>query len=74
MKRIGTNIEREIVIEVNMNTLLLEIGAEEIPAGYIQPALDALARNLVKRLDEARMRWRSARWRSPPAPAARPGA
>jgi glycyl-tRNA synthetase beta chain len=43
------------VIEVNMETLLLEIGAEEIPAGYIQPALDALARNLLKRLDAARI-------------------
>jgi glycyl-tRNA synthetase beta chain len=38
-----------------MDTILLEIGAEEIPAGYIQPALDALARNLVKRLDGARI-------------------
>ncbi len=38
-----------------MDTLLLEIGAEEIPAGYIQPALDALARNLLKRLDAARI-------------------
>jgi glycyl-tRNA synthetase beta chain len=43
------------VIEVNMETLLLEIGAEEIPAGYIQPALDALAQNLLKRLDGARI-------------------
>jgi glycyl-tRNA synthetase beta chain len=38
-----------------MDTLLLEIGAEEIPAGYIQPALDAMARNLLKRLDAARI-------------------
>lgn len=38
-----------------METLLLEIGAEEIPAGYIQPALDALAQNLLKRLDGARI-------------------
>ena len=38
-----------------MDTLLLEIGAEEIPAGYIQPALDALAKNLLKRLDDARI-------------------
>lgn len=38
-----------------MDTLLLEIGAEEIPAGYIQPALDAMARNLLKRLDDARI-------------------
>lgn len=38
-----------------MQTLLLEIGAEEIPAGYIQPALDAMAENLLKRLDTARI-------------------
>ena len=38
-----------------METLLLEIGAEEIPAGYIQPALDALTANLLKRLDNARI-------------------
>jgi glycyl-tRNA synthetase beta chain len=38
-----------------MDTLLLEIGAEEIPAGYIQPALDALAENVLKRLDGARI-------------------
>lgn len=38
-----------------MDTLLIEIGAEEIPAGYIQPALDALALNLLKRLDGARI-------------------
>ncbi len=36
-----------------MDTLLLEIGAEEIPAGYIRPALDALAQNLLKRLEGA---------------------
>ncbi|WP_319404711.1 glycine--tRNA ligase subunit beta [uncultured Desulfosarcina sp.] len=36
-----------------MDTLLLEIGAEEIPAGYIRPALDAMAQNLLKRLDDA---------------------
>ena len=38
-----------------MDTLLLEIGAEEIPAGYILPALDAMAQNLLKRLDAARI-------------------
>lgn len=38
-----------------METLLLEIGAEEIPAGYIRPALDAMAQNLLKRLDAARI-------------------
>ena len=38
-----------------MQTLLLEIGAEEIPAGYIQPALEAMARGLCQRLDTARI-------------------
>jgi glycyl-tRNA synthetase beta chain len=38
-----------------MNTLLLEIGSEEIPAGYIQPALDALASNLLQKLTDARL-------------------
>jgi glycyl-tRNA synthetase beta chain len=38
-----------------METLLLEIGAEEIPAGYIQPALEALASNLTKKLTDARI-------------------
>ena len=38
-----------------MDTLFLEIGAEEIPAGYIQPALDAMAQNLLQRLDTARI-------------------
>jgi len=38
-----------------MERLLVEIGAEEIPAGYIRPALDALSSNLVKRLDDSRI-------------------
>jgi glycyl-tRNA synthetase beta chain len=38
-----------------MKTLLLEIGAEEIPAGYIQPALQALSENLVKKLSAHRI-------------------
>ena len=38
-----------------MQTLLLEIGAEEIPAGYIGPALEAMAQNLLKRLNAARI-------------------
>ena len=33
-----------------MDTLLLEIGTEEIPAGYINPALKALAANLQKKM------------------------
>jgi glycyl-tRNA synthetase beta chain len=38
-----------------MNDLLIEIGSEEIPAGYIQPALDALAANVTQKLAEARI-------------------
>ena len=40
---------------MHMNDLLIEIGSEEIPAGYIQPALDALAANLTQKLAEARI-------------------
>ena len=38
-----------------MNTLLLEIGSEEIPAGYIEPALEALKSNLLKKMADARL-------------------
>jgi glycyl-tRNA synthetase beta chain len=38
-----------------METLLLEIGTEEIPAGYINPALEALAATLQKKMEEARI-------------------
>jgi len=38
-----------------MKRLLLEIGAEEIPAGYIEPALKAMADNLAQKLDNARI-------------------
>ncbi len=38
-----------------MNTFLLEIGTEEIPAGYIEPALDALSQTLLKKMDDARI-------------------
>ena len=38
-----------------MKTLLVEIGAEEIPAGYIEPALAHFRTLLLKRLDEARI-------------------
>jgi glycyl-tRNA synthetase beta chain len=38
-----------------MESLLLEIGTEEIPAGYIAPALEALAAALVRKLDELRI-------------------
>lgn len=35
-----------------MHELLFEIGTEEIPAGYIQPALDALAANAARKLQD----------------------
>ncbi len=38
-----------------MNNLLLEIGTEEIPAGYINPALKALVSGLSKKLTETRI-------------------
>ena len=38
-----------------MDTLLLEIGTEEIPAGYIVPALEAMATTLSKKLTDARI-------------------
>ncbi len=38
-----------------MNSMLLEIGTEEIPAGYIQPALEALSFTLLKKLADARI-------------------
>ncbi len=41
--------------EVRMERLLLEIGTEEIPAGYIQPALDALAADVARKLTDARI-------------------
>ena len=40
-----------------MNSLLLEIGTEEIPASYIQPALEALAGNLSRKLADARIKY-----------------
>jgi glycyl-tRNA synthetase beta chain len=38
-----------------MDSLLIEIGTEEIPAGYIAPALRALSTQLLSRMDEARI-------------------
>ncbi len=38
-----------------MADVLLEIGAEEIPAGFVPPALEQLARDLGKALDDARL-------------------
>ena len=43
-----------------MDTLLLEIGTEEIPAGYIHPALKALAETLQTKMTEARIAYGSA--------------
>ena len=44
-----------------MSNLLLEIGTEEIPAGYIGPALDALSAALRQKLTEARIEHGNAR-------------
>ncbi len=38
-----------------MSDLFLEIGAEEIPAGFVPPALEQLERDLAKALDDARL-------------------
>ena len=38
-----------------MNTLLIEIGCEEIPAGYIIPALTAFQANMEQALSKARI-------------------
>ena len=38
-----------------MDSLLVEIGTEEIPAGYIKPALEAFRTTLVKRLENQRI-------------------
>ena len=38
-----------------MNTLLIEIGSEEIPAGYILPALNAFKENILTALDKNRI-------------------
>jgi glycyl-tRNA synthetase beta chain len=44
-----------------MDNLLLEIGAEEIPAGYIRPALKALSSSLLQKLSDARIEHGTAR-------------
>ena len=38
-----------------MENLLIEIGTEEIPAGYIEPALNALSASLAQKLKDARI-------------------
>jgi len=44
-----------------MNTLLIEIGSEEIPAGYIEPALNAFSSMIQKKLSDARIGYGKAR-------------
>jgi glycyl-tRNA synthetase beta chain len=44
-----------------MNSLLLEIRTEEIPAGYIQPALNALSATLLNKMTGARIDYGAAR-------------
>ncbi|MBU2622094.1 MAG: glycine--tRNA ligase subunit beta, partial [Proteobacteria bacterium] len=44
-----------------METLLLEICAEEIPAGYIEPALNALSAILLQKLKEERIEYGEAK-------------
>jgi glycyl-tRNA synthetase beta chain len=38
-----------------MNDLLFEICTEELPAGYIQPALNSICQNFINALDKARI-------------------
>ena len=38
-----------------MDNLLIEIGTEEIPAGYIIPALEAFKKNILNALDKSRV-------------------
>lgn len=44
-----------------METLLLEIGTEEIPAGYIKPALNAMSEILLRKLTEERIEYGEAK-------------
>ncbi len=41
-----------------MSDLLYEIGTEELPAGYIEPALDGLTAEIRQRLEDARLGFR----------------
>ena len=43
-----------------MHSLLLEVGTEEIPAGYIEPALKAFSRMLLQKLDNERIEYGNA--------------
>ena len=40
---------------MTMADLLFEIGAEEIPAGFVPAAIEQLQRDLAKALDDARL-------------------
>ena len=44
-----------------MKSLLLEIGTEEIPAGYIEPALQSLSTTLLQKMDDMRIEHGSAK-------------
>jgi glycyl-tRNA synthetase beta chain len=44
-----------------MKSLLLEIGTEEIPAGYIEPALKSLSSTLLQKMTDSRIEYGSAR-------------
>jgi glycyl-tRNA synthetase beta chain len=44
-----------------MNSLLLEIGTEEIPAGYIEPALKSLSSVLLEKLTRSRIEFGTVR-------------
>ncbi len=46
---------------MNVTNLLLEIGTEEIPAGYIKPALKGLSSLILQRMDDARIEHGTAR-------------
>ncbi len=44
-----------------MKSLLLEIGTEEIPAGYIEPALESLSSTLLQKMADTRIEYGSAK-------------
>ncbi|MEJ2656310.1 MAG: glycine--tRNA ligase subunit beta [Desulfobacterales bacterium] len=44
-----------------MKSLLVEIGTEEIPAGYIEPALESLSWTLLQKMTDARIAYGSAK-------------
>ena len=44
-----------------MKSLLLEIGTEEIPAGYIEPALQTLSATLLQKMNDFRIEYSSSK-------------